>query len=201
MTAANSNETLVQNRALKRSNRVTFLDSRTLRIESQTNNKQTSYRIDVIALRDKPARSFALAWPWLVTAILLLGILLAEISTSFLFPDSGSWLAILVKVLLGVLVMVCLAVFFKLSHGKYVFKSRHAKVPLLDVWTGQPSGKAVKAFVKLLEQRIENAHNHMNLTKEQQITGEIKMLRRLMEENIIKKADYEPARVRLMKKF
>ena len=97
--------------------------------------------------------------------------------------------------------MVCLIVFFKLSHGKYVFKSRHAKVPLLDVWTGQPSGKAVKAFVKLLEQRIENAHNHMNLTKEQQITGEIKMLRRLMEENIIQNADYEQARARLMKKF
>ena len=56
-------------------------------------------------------------------------------------------------------------------------------------------------FVKLLEQRIENAHNHMNLTKEQQITGEIKMLRRLMEESIIKNTDYEPARARLMKKF
>ena len=201
MTAANSNETLVQNRALKRSNRITFLDNRTLRIESQTNNKQTSYRIDVIALMNKPTRSFALAWPWLIAAILLLGIILVEISTSFIFPESGSWQAILIKVLIGVLVMVCLVIFFKLSYGKYVFKSRHAKVPLLDVWTGQPSGKAVKAFVKLLEQRIENAHNHMNLTKEQQITGEIKMLRRLMEENIIQNADYEPARARLMKKF
>ena len=201
MAVENSNETLVQNRILKRSNRVTFLDNRTLRIDSQTNNKKTSYRIDVIALRGKPTRRYALAWPWLITAVLLIGILLFETSTSIIFPDGGSWLAMLVKVLLGVLSLVCLGLFFKLSHGKYVFKSRHAKVPLLDIWTGQPSGKAVKAFVKLVEQRIDNAYNHMNLSKEQQITGEVKMLRRLMEENIIQNADYEPARARLMKKF
>ena len=201
MIAANGNETLVQNRALKRSNRVTFLDNRTLRIDSQTNNQKTSFRIDVIALKLKPSRSYALAWPWLIGAILMLGILLAEVSGSFIFPDSGSWQSILVKVALGVLGVVCLVLFFKLSHGKYVFKSRHAKVPLLDIWTGQPSGKAVRAFVQLLEQRIENAYNHMELTKEQQITGEIKMLRRLVEENIIQNADYEPARARLMKKF
>lgn len=201
MVEQSSSETLVQNRVLKRSNRVSFQDNRTLRIDSQNNNNTKTYRIDVIALRAKHTRGISFAWPWLIAAIVLFVLLLVEISTSLIFPDSGSWLAILVKATLGVLSVVCLVLFIKLSYGKFVFKTRHAKVPLLDIWTGQPSGKAVKTFVKLLEQRIENAHNHMNLTEEQQLTGELKMLRRLMEENIVKSSDYEAARARLMKKF
>lgn len=201
MAEENRNETLVQNRALKRSNRVTFLDNRTLRIDSQISNKNTSYRIDVIALRVKHTRRFVFAWPWLIAAVLLITLLLAEIATSFIFPDPGSWLAILVKVIIGLLAVVCLVFFFKLSHGKYVFKSLHAKIPLLDIWTGLPSRKAVKTFVKLLEQRIQKAHDHMNLTEEQQLTGEMKMLRRLAEEGVIPNSVYESAKPRLFKKF
>ena len=201
MAEQNISGTLVQNRILKRSNRVTFQDNRTLRIDKQNNNKTESYRIDVIALGPRHTRSFFFAWPWLIGAAVLFALLLVVMSTSFIFPDPGAWQAILTKVVLGILSLVCLVLFIKLSYGKYVFKSRHARVPLVDIWTGQPSSKAVKAFVKLLEQRIENAHNHMGLSKEQQITGEIKTLRRLMEENILDSAEYESARARLMKKF
>ncbi|MEJ2140987.1 MAG: hypothetical protein P8Y24_01295 [Gammaproteobacteria bacterium] len=201
MAEQNSSGTLVQNRILKRSNRVTFQDNRTLRIDRQNNNKTTSYRIDVIALRPKHTRSFSFAWPWLIGAAVLFALLLIVINSSFVFSDPGAWQAILTEVVLGILSAVCLFLFIKLSYGKYIFKSRHAKVPLLDIWTGQPSSKAVKAFVKLLEQRIENAHNHMGLSKEQQITGEIKTLRRLTEENVLDSAEYEAARARLMKSF
>lgn len=201
MATESGSETLVQNQSLKKSNRVTFLDNRTLRIDSEYKNKKTSYRIDVIALKVKHRHRVTFAWPWLAAAVILFALLLAEISYSFMFPAEPAWLAIAGEIAIGILSVICLAVFIKSSQGKYVFKSRHAKVPLLDIWSGQPSGKAVKAFVKLVEQRIDNAHNHMNLTKEQQITGEIKMLRRLMEENILQASDYEAARARLMKKF
>ena len=201
MTEENKNETLVQTGSLKRSNRVTFIDNRTLRIDTQTSNNNLTYRIDVIALRAKHSHRFAFAWPWLIAAIVLLGLLLAEISTAFIFPDPASWLAILAKVMLGLLSAICLLVFFKLSHGKYVFKSRHARIPLLDIWTGKPSRKAAKTFVKLLEQRIQKAHDHMNLTEEQQLTGEIKMLRRLAEEGVMPTSVYESAKPKLFKKF
>lgn len=201
MSEQNGKETLVQNGVLKRSNRVSFQDNRTLRIDSQVNNKSITYRLDVIALKGKHSRSYNFAWPWLIGALVLFGLLLTVMNTSFIFPDPGAWHAILAEVVLGVLAVVCIVLFIKLSYSKYVFKSRHGKVPMLDVWAGQPSGKAVRTFIKLLEQRIENAHNHMNLTMEQQLTGEMKMLRRLVDEGVIQQNTYEAARPKLMSKF
>ena len=52
-----------------------------------------------------------------------------------------------------------------------------------------------------MEQRIEKAHSHMNLSEEQQLTGEIKMLRRLADENVVNKGVYEKTKARLFKKF
>lgn len=201
MTAENSCETLVQNQPLNKSNRITFIDNRTLRIDTQENKRSSSYRIDVIALKNKHSRQLTFAWKWLAMALILFTVLLVESSYSLIFPGTGSWLSILGQSLMGLLSVACLVYFIKLSHGKYVFNSRHARVPLLEVWSRSPSGKSAKNFLKLIEKRIENAHQHMNLSEEQQLTGEMKMLRRLKDENILKDSAYEAARARLMKKF
>ena len=196
----NGTETLVQNRVWKKNNRLTFLDNRTLRIDLQNNKKDSSYRIDIIALRSKHKRSFSLAWPWLVAAALLIVLLMTEIQFQFIFP-ADSWLSTLGLIFIGVLSIVCLGLFFKFSYSRYIFRTRHSKVPLVEIWAGSPSRKAVNNFIKLMEQRIDKAHNHMNLTMDQQLTGEMKMLRRLVEENILQQSLYDSARAKLMKKF
>lgn len=196
----NGSEALVQNRVWKKNNRLTFLDNRTLRIDTQHNNRTTSYRIDVIALKEQPQRSLVIAWPWLIAAVVLTGLLLEEIQWQFLFPVE-SWVSLAAKVAIGILSIACLALFIKFTYSKHLFKTRHAKVPLVEIWAGTPSRKAVNNFIKLMEHRIEKAHSHMNLSNDQQLTGEMKMLRRLVEEGILQQSKYDAARDRLMKKF
>ena len=196
----NSTVTLVQNRVWRKNNRLTFVDNRTLRVDQENNNKTSSYRIDIIALRTKHHRNLSLSWPWLLASLFLICLLFAEMQWQFIFP-AGSLLATLGYIAIGVLALICFGLFLKFSHIKHVFRSRHAKVPLIEIWAGTPSRKAVNNFLKLMVERIEKAHNHMNLSEEQQLTGEIKMLRRLVDEKVLPQSIYEKAKEKLFKKF
>jgi hypothetical protein len=78
-----------------------------------------------------------------------------------------------------------------------VFYSRNAAIPLFDLYINKPDYRAYKAFIEQLNLYIDKTRAFWSLKLEQQIAGEMRMLRRLASEGIISQRDYDQAKTRL----
>ena len=56
-------------------------------------------------------------------------------------------------------------------------------------------------FITAIEKRIKKFRSHMDVSDEKQLTGEMKMLRRLSDAGVISKKDYEKAKAKLFSGF
>ena len=193
--------TIFQKRTWKGINHLTLREGRNLKVQQSSKLKSVSYMIDLIALDKKSRRVYSLAWGWFLTAVIFS--LLSYISIQYpdLLNGVGQYYSLGLTVLVIICTMGCFIFFWLSSSRKQVFYSRHGKVPLFEVWVGQPTGKAFRAYVKLLKEHIQQIQERSSLSEEQQLTGEIKMLRRLVDENVVNKAVYEKTKARLFKKF
>ena len=84
-----------------------------------------------------------------------------------------------------------------IAPSNRVFVSRLARVRLFDIHIGKPNHRAYKSFLGKLNQSLTKARQFWNLKPEHQVAGEMRMLRRLSEEGVIKQSDYENAKKKL----
>lgn len=193
--------TIYQKRTWKGVNHLTLNEGRNLKVQQSSKLKSVSYMIDLIALDKKSRRVYSLAWGWLLTAVIFSLLSYVSIQYPDLLNGLGQYYSLGLTVLAIICAMGCFIFFWLSSSRKQVFYSRHGKVPLFEVWVGQPTGKAFRAYVNLLKEHIQKIQERSSLSEEQQLTGEIKMLRRLADENVVNKAVYEKTKARLFKKF
>lgn len=173
-----------------------IVDGKEIRITIGNAPKQQTYSVQLLALADKSHIRLHIAWWWLwllvVSVVALSGYwfaptVLAKLGTfEFSYVASFSLAAILS------LVMFVL----KLSR-KRVFVSRLTGITLFDILISNPNHRAYKAFLNNINQSLNNARQFWNLKHEQQVAGEMRMLRRLAEERIIKQSEYEKAKTKL----
>ena len=97
--------------------------------------------------------------------------------------------------------LLCFFKFWKHTSIKQIFYSRNAHVPIIELKPGMPSKEKFSAFIKALEQRIKKFRAHMDIAEDKQLTGEIKMLRRLSDDGVISKKVYETAKTKLFSGF
>lgn len=181
---------------------VQLLDNRELRIVEEQKRRRKEYSIDLLALDHRRKGKIHLAWPWLIGA---LSALFLTILAWWLIPAyAGSYttaLLILAVVIGGLLIAGCLYMLWKASSRRQCFLSRHARIPLLELDVGKPSGKEFKKFVEHLEKRIDNLHEHFKLSTQQELSGEMRMLRRLSDKKVLREADYQRAKTKLFERF
>ena len=82
---------------------------------------------------------------------------------------------------------------------KYIFVSRVAQVPLVEIEFLKPSNK-LDRFVVLLQERIQAALAASELDEEELLAGELRALRRLTESGFLEKTHYEKAKRLLLAK-
>ena len=194
--ASKINATLQQQSKASPPREFQIVDGKEMRILIGTAPKQQTYSVQFLALADKSHVRLHIAWRWLwllimslvaLTVYWLAPSLVAKLGTfEFSYVASFTLMAIL-SVVMFVL---------KLSR-KRVFVSRLTGIGLFDILISNPNHRAYKAFLQNINKSIINARQFWNLKPEHQVAGEMRMLRRLAEEKIIKQADYERAKKKL----
>lgn len=193
---------LKQRNALGFDLQIKLIDGRELQVSSKGNKTEQSYSIDILSLQDKSKKSIYIAWKWLISAtcFFLFMLLLLKVMPGYLPENKNLYLAIILFT--GVIgSLLCLFQFWKHTSIRQIFYSRNARVPLIILSAGKPSKKDFSSFVAALEKRIEKFRNHMDVAEDKQLTGEMKMLRRLSDDNIISKDVYEKAKTKLLSGF
>ena len=197
MTTENINQLLQKGRLVPPVH-FTLLRGRELEIVNPASKNKQRYKVDLLALRAPSERIVNIAWRWWIaslgTMLLLIGLV---ILLSYIQLDTS---AVLVSVL-GVLVALMLT-FLAWQKGsrKQVFYSRHSNVPLVTFQLGMPSKRELQKFVSRIEEQIEELQNEFKLTRDQELAGEMRTLRRLTNDGVISLDEYENSKEVLFQK-
>jgi hypothetical protein len=181
---------------------IKLVDGRELQIVKKGKKIEQVYSIDILSLQDKSKKVICIAWRWLIAGVLslLFMLILIKVLPGYLNENKNLYLSIVL--LIGVIVgIVCFIKFWKQSSKKQIFYSRNAKVPLIILSVGNPTKKTFSSFINLIEKRIKKFRSHMKVEEDKQLTGEMKMLRRLSDDGVISKKDYEKAKSKLFSGF
>ena len=197
------NEHILKQRNVSGCNiQIKLVDGRELQVFSKGKKSEKSYSVDILSLQDESKKVVLIAWKWLLYSLgfFLLTLLLLKVLPDVLNTDKNLYLGIVLTIgMIGSLISLIL--FFKKTSKKQIFYSRNANVPIVILGAGNPSKKSLSVFVSGIEKRIKKFRSHMELDSEKQLTGEMKMLRRLSDEGVISKKDYENAKSKLFTGF
>lgn len=181
---------------------IKLVDGRELQVVSKGKKTKYNYSIDILSLQDKSKKTFFIAWKWLLAGIsfFLFTLLMLKVLPSYLSENKNLYLGIILfaGILGGIL---CFVQFWKHTSKKQTFHSRNAHVPVIELNEGKPSKESFSAFIDGVEQRIKKFRDHMDLAEDKQLIGEMKMLRRLSDDGVISKKNYETAKTKLFSGF
>ena len=191
------NATLQQQGQLGQVREYQIVNGKELRIIHGLGAKQRVYLVHLLALADKSRVRFNIAWGWFYLAVgCLVGLVIYLLAKSLFSINSGMIeFAIIGALVLGI-VLGLILVIANFSRVR-VFYSRHSSIPLFDLYISKPNQKAYKAFLHHLNDYIEKTRTFWQLKLDQQIAGEVRMLRRLASDGIISQRDYDRAKDRL----
>ena len=191
------NATLQQQGKLGQVREYQIINGKELRIIQGNGAKQRVYLVHLLALADKSRIRFNITWGWFYLAIACLaGLIIYQLIALTIKLDSVLIdLVVLSALGLGALLGIILVIinFFRVR----IFYSRHASVPLFDMCINQPNQRAYKSFLDNLKSHMVKTRTFWELRLDQQIAGEIRMLRRLASEGVVSQRDYDQAKDRL----
>ena len=197
------NECILQQRNVSGCNvQIKLIDGRELQISSKGKKSEKSYSVDILSLQDESQKVILIAWKWLIYSVsfFLIMLILLKVLPGFLTADKNLYLGIVLATgLIGSVISFIL--FWKKTSKKQIFHSRNAHVPIVILSSGNPSIKSLSDFIDVIEKRIKKFRSHMDVSEEKQLTGEMKMLRRLSDAGVISKKDYENAKTKLFSGF
>ncbi|MBI1422539.1 MAG: hypothetical protein GC149_03660 [Gammaproteobacteria bacterium] len=174
-----------------------IVKGRHIRIAIGSKTKHKIFNVPMLALAEKSKLRLHIAWAWLWLAAC--GLVAIPV---YLLIKSGLGLnaRILDFVILAALVAAALVGLVMLARNfarKRVFFTAYSKVPLFDILISKPDHQSYKDFLDILESYLHQNRSEWNLKTDQQIAGEIRMLRRLAGEGVISQKVYEAAKDRL----
>lgn len=181
---------------------IKLVDGRELQVIRTNKKSEQRYSIDILALKDKSKKVITIAWKWLLASIsiFLITLLLLKFLPQLIDENRNFYLGIILFTGL-IAAIFSFTRFWKHTSRKQVFHSRNAHIPVIAFSIGRPSKQVFSEFITNLENRITKFRKHMDLAMDKQLTGEMKMLRRLADAGIITRTDYEKAKVKLFSGF
>ena len=174
-----------------------IVNGRNIRIAIGNKAKRKIYVVPMLALAAKSKPRLHIAWAWLWLAVISIAAIPAYLFLKNLLGlktesyDFAILSGLAVAALIG---CVMLAVNFTRTR---VFCTAFSKVPLFDILIGKPDYQSYKRFLTVLDGHLHKTRDYWNLKVEQQIAGEIRMLRRLASEGVIPQKVYEQAKDKL----
>ena len=191
------NATLQQQGKLGQVREYQIVNGKELRVIQGMGAKQRVYLVHLLALADKSRVRLNIAWGWFYLAVVCLAGLVIYLLLKSLFSiNSGIVEFALIAIFVLGIVLGLILVILNFSRVR-VFYSRHSSIPLFDIYISKPDQQAYKAFLKQLKDYIEKTRAYWQLKLDQQIAGEVRMLRRLASDGVISQRDYDRAKDKL----
>ena len=157
-----------------------------------------NYRLDLLALDPRGRHLVQLAWPWLIAAGIM-GVLAVTSSLLHSWPKDLAWqygLHTLTSIgAVGAATLIF--IFIYRSSFERIYYTRHSDVPLVSLFSNRPDRKQFRQFTKNLETIITDLSERNALSVKDQFAGEMKMLRRLVQEKVITEEAYTEAKNKL----
>lgn len=174
-----------------------IVNGRNIRIAIGNKSKHKVFNVPMLALADKSKTRLHIAWAWLwltvcgALAIPLYLVIKAQLALNNQNLDFAILGGLAIATFIGFIMLL-----MNLSR-KRVYFTAYSKVPLFDILIGKPDSKSYKQFLEVLDSYSHKTRNEWNLKADQQIAGEIRMLRRLANEGVIAQKVYEEAKDKL----
>lgn len=174
-------------------------DDRYLYVQMKGVKQEKTYLIDLVALEPQSRRKFTIAWPWVIAAgvVLLLLFLVTQIIPSLFDINLGEYVLI-ITISMSLLAFIFLILAISKSCLERVFVARNTGFPLARLFTNNPDRSTFRAFIKQLESVIEDVYQKIPIDDQQRLAGEVKMLRRLVNHNVLTSQEYENLKTQLM---
>ena len=175
-------------------------DGRYLFVDINKLKRNKKYQLDLVALEPKSKLRISIAWPWLVAAIMVVlsAYFVLELMPRFIDVSLDNYA---LPIMLGSasLTFLFLILFVVTTCRERVFVASNTNFPLVRLLIGKPDRKAYQAFLSHLESRIKTLSEHLQLDEQQQIAGELRMMRRLTKNDVLSEKEYERFKSKLMK--
>jgi len=190
---------LNQKRSFAGERQFRFKDQNTVLVTLKNLKNRKEYLIDLAAIDHKDHRHFVFAKKLLMVFVVFLSASLILYFTPLIellkLPYKDWFVSVFV-----ILTLISFILFISFTRIERVFKSRHAKVPLLIFYNGLPNSKEFKSFIEKIKAISKKRFEKLNLDLQQQYAGELKTIRRVMDEGVISQSDYERAKNKLLNK-
>lgn len=173
-------------------------DKHYLRVSAHTLLGSKRYHLHLAVLEPWPRRHRRVAWRWLAATLgfgaASAGILLVLMKHA---EAAGTGLLASLLALSAVACLAALLMFLYRSPNVAEFHSRHGNCVLVSLMHRRPDRKSYEAFIAELTERILAASGAMRLSRAQILAAELKTLRRLTGESVLREADYAAAKRRI----
>ncbi|MFV1982737.1 MAG: hypothetical protein ACC657_04290 [Thiohalomonadales bacterium] len=186
---------LHQNKLFYGKNNFEIKPGKYISVEQSKTRKKIKFCIDLMTLSPDSRIQTNLAWHWLVAIMIsLLAIVIflsiPQLISDKIIPDYKKYI---------IIILVSLFIFFTIlfiffSNRKCIFRTRHAKLPIIEILISNPNKNSCNSFIDGLENEIIITTENRKLNKKQQRAGELKTLRRLSEQGVISKNEYEESK-------
>lgn len=176
-----------------------IVNGKELRIKLQGKFKQQLVAISLLALGEKSSYRIHFVWRWLVLTIVSGVLLGAYFLVRNWYGLSSAVFDFAVLAVTSVLFMLGLVLFVINISRKRVFYARSSHIALFDILVSKPNAHEYRAFLDSLQGYISKARQFWSLKTDQQLAGELRMIRRLVSEGVLEQAQYELAKGRLFR--
>lgn len=193
------NARLIQQARFTGTREYVIVNGKEIRIRMQGKFKQQLVAISLLALGEKSSYHIHFVWRWLILAIVG-GMLLGGYFLASKFYGIGSdVIGFSVIAISSIVVLLGLVLFGINISRKRIFYARNSHVPLFDILVSKPNLREYRDFLDSLQGYISKARQFWSLNTEQQLAGELRMIRRLVNEGILEQAQYDLAKERLFR--
>ncbi|MGD8783228.1 MAG: hypothetical protein PVG75_02265 [Thioalkalispiraceae bacterium] len=188
------NATLQQQSRVEPPRELSIVDGKEIKVVIGVPPKQKSYAVQLLALADKSQLRLSIAWGWLWLFVIAVVALAAYGFSRSVFDLSLGTFEFSYVAGFTLAAILALVMFILKLTRKRIYVSRLARVKLFEILISNPNPRAYKMFINKIDESLREARKFWNLKQEHQIAGEMRMLRRLSEEGIIRQSEYERAK-------
>ena len=180
--------------------KINLQKGRELHVEKKSNRHSKKYIIDLLALEDASKQKIILGWKWFVAGLAAILLMLACLYFLPVLNESMPYLIATYIVGLG-LCAGCFFMAYKGTSRKQIFYSRNANIPLIELAINNPSKNEFSRFINKVEKCIGSSREGLKISMNNQLAGEMKMLRRLSEDGVVNSSVYKKAKAMLLKQY
>ncbi|MDH5711479.1 MAG: hypothetical protein OEZ15_07455 [Gammaproteobacteria bacterium] len=154
------------------------------------------YRVSLSYLLAEPEHYKMIAWKWLYACLSLLALtaLFVTLVIKDMMPLAYGVTAAAVTFTAAV---ICALIFVYLMRDEYIFKGEFGGIELFRLENKKPNQKVCDEFLIVLQNAIDKSK--ANISVANRLVNELKMCRRLKDENIIDEDAYTAARTAIFR--